>query len=114
GKAAGKPCPDFVRERIFTPLDMKDTGFFVPPDKLGRLATVYKPDPKGAGLVALPHDPPGSAPPGLPSGGGGLYSTASDYLRFAQMLLGGGEVGGVRVLAPGTVALMRSNHLSER
>jgi len=113
-KLSGQKFPDFVRERIFTPLGMKDTAFFVPPDKLARLATVYKPDPKGTGLVPVPHDGHVSEPPGLPSGGGGLYSTASDYLRFAQMLLGGGELGGVRVLAPGTVALMRSNHLAER
>ena len=113
-KLSGQPFPDFVRERIFTPLGMQDTGFFVPPDKLARLATVYKPDPKGTGLVPVPHDPHVSQPPGLPSGGGGLYSTASDYLRFAQMLLGGGELGGVRLLSPGTVALMRGNHLPER
>ena len=113
-KLSGQPFPDFVRECIFVPLGMKDTGFFVPPDKLGRLATVYKTDPKGAGLVPVPHDAHVSEPPGLPSGGGGLYSTASDYLRFAQMLLGGGELDGVRLLAPGTVALMRGNHLPER
>jgi len=52
--------------------------------------------------------------PGLPSGGGGLYSTAADYLRFAQMLLNGGELEGVRILSPSSVQLMRSNHLPER
>jgi CubicO group peptidase (beta-lactamase class C family) len=113
-KLSGKPFPDFVRERILGPLGMKDTDFFVPPDKLGRLATVYTPDPKGSGLTAVPHDPNVSRPPGLPSGGGGLYSTASDYLRFAQMLLGAGELDGVRLLSPSTVRLMRSNHLPER
>ena len=56
-KLSGKPFPDFVRERIFVPLGMKDTDFFVPPDKLARLATVYTPDPKGSGLTAVPHDP---------------------------------------------------------
>jgi len=52
--------------------------------------------------------------PGLPSGGGGLYSTAADYVRFAQMLLNGGQLGGVRILSPSTVQLMRSNHLPDR
>jgi CubicO group peptidase (beta-lactamase class C family) len=113
-KMSGKPFPEFVRERILVPLGMKDTDFFVPSDKLSRLATVYKPDAKGTGLVPVPNDPHVTEAPGLPSGGGGLYSTASDYLRFAQMLLGGGELGGVRVLSPSTVALMRSNHLPER
>ena len=113
-KLSGKPFPEFVRERIFAPLGMKDTDFFVPPDKLARLATIYTPDPSGSGLKVVPHDPNVAQPPGLPSGGGGLYSTASDYLRFAQMLLGGGELNGVRLLSPSTVQLMRSNHLPER
>jgi CubicO group peptidase (beta-lactamase class C family) len=112
-KLSGKPFPDFVRERILVPLGMKDTDFFVPPEKLARLATVYKPDANGA-LVAVPHAPNVTQPPGLRSGGGGMYSTAGDYLRFAQMLLSGGELNGVRLLAPSTVQLMRSNHLPER
>jgi CubicO group peptidase (beta-lactamase class C family) len=113
-KLSGKPFPEFVRDRIFLPLGMKDTGFFVPQDKLSRLATVYVPDTKGPGLVVVPNDPNVTQPPGLPSGGGGLYSTASDYVRFAQMLLNGGELGGVRLLSPSTVDLMRSNHLPDR
>jgi CubicO group peptidase (beta-lactamase class C family) len=111
---SGRPFPDFVRDRILVPLGMKDTGFFVPQDKLARLATVYRPDPKGSGLVAAPNDPHVTEPPVLPSGGGGMYSTAGDYVRFAQMLLGGGELNGVRLLSPSTVELMRSNHLPER
>jgi CubicO group peptidase (beta-lactamase class C family) len=113
-KLSGKPFPEFVRERILAPLGMKDTDFFVPPDKLARLATVYTPDPSGSGLKAVPHDPHVNQPPGMPSGGGGMYSTASDYLRFAQMLLGSGELDGVRLLSPSTVQLMRGNHLPER
>jgi CubicO group peptidase (beta-lactamase class C family) len=113
-KLSGQPFPEFVRERILAPLGMKDTAFFVPPDKVARLATVYTPDPNGSGLKAVPHDPGVNQPPGLPSGGGGMYSTAGDYLRFAQMLLGGGELNGVRLLAPSTVQLMRANHLPER
>ena len=113
-KLSGKPFPEFVRERIFAPLDMKDTAFFVPPEKLGRLATVYTTDAKNPSLTAVPHDAGVSKAPGLPSGGGGLYSTAGDYLRFAQMLLNGGKLNGARILAPSTVQLMRSNHLPER
>ena len=113
-KLSGKPFPDFLRERIFVPLGMKDTAFFVPKEKIDRLATVYTPDPKGPGLTAVPRDPNLEKAPGLPSGGGGLYSTAGDYLRFAQMLLNGGELSGTRILSPSTVALMRTNHLPER
>ncbi len=111
-KLSGKPFPDFLRERIFIPLGMKDTAFYVPKDKLDRLATIYTPDPKGPGLVPVPRDTNVDKIPGLPSGGGGLYSTAEDYLHFAQMLLNGGVLNGTRILAPSTVALMRVNHLS--
>jgi CubicO group peptidase (beta-lactamase class C family) len=113
-KLSGKPFPEFVRERILAPLGMHDTDFFVPPAKMSRLATMYKPDPTQTGLVAVPHDAEVSQVPAMPSGGGGMYSTAADYLRFAQMLLNGGELSGVRVLSPSTVQLMRSNHLPER
>ncbi len=113
-KLSGKSFPDFMRERILVPLGMKDTGFFVPAEKLARLATIYTTDAKNSGLTALSRDPNVTKVPGLPSGGGGLYSTAEDYLRFAQMLLNGGELNGVRILSPSTVALMRTNHLPER
>src|SRR5437867_1577678 len=99
-RLSGKPFADFLRDRIFTPLGMKDTAFFVPADKLPRLATVYAGGSKGSGLTPVPNDPNVSKPPALPSGGGGLYSTAADYLRFAQMLLNGGELNGVRILSP--------------
>lgn len=110
-KLSGKSLPDFLDERLFKPLGMKDTGFFVPEDKLPRLASVYVPGPQG--LTALPHDPAVSKHPALASGGGGLYSTADDYLRFAQMLLNGGELNGTRLLAPSTIELMRTNHVPE-
>ena len=113
-KLSGKPFPDFVRERIFEPLGMKDTAFFVPKEKLSRLATVYTTDAKNPNLAAVPPDAGVSRAPGMPSGGGGLYSTPGDYLRFAQMLLNGGELNGARILSPSTVQLMRSNHLPER
>ena len=113
-RISGKPFADFLKERVFVPLGMKDTAFFVSDDKLPRLATVYVGDPKGSGLTVVPNDPNITKPPGFPSGGAGLYSTAADYLRFAQMLLNGGELNGVRILSPSSVELMRSNHLPER
>lgn len=112
-KLSGKPLADFLSERIFQPLAMQDTGFFVPENKLARLATIYTSNGKG-GLNPTPHDPNVSKAPGMPSGGGGLYSTAGDYLRFTQMVLNGGELNDARLLAPSSVALMRTNHLPER
>jgi len=110
-KLSGQSLPDFMRTRIFEPLGMADTAFSVPQNKLARLATVYAMDAQSHRLNPQPHDPNVTATPGMPSGGGGLYGTANDYLRFAQMLLNGGELEGRRLLAPATVALMRANHL---
>jgi CubicO group peptidase (beta-lactamase class C family) len=110
-KLSGKSFPEFLRQRIFEPLGMKDTDFYVPEAKLPRVATVYQNGPQG--LTAMPRDPDIAKIPGLPSGGGGLYSTAADYWRFAQLVLNGGELDGVRLVSPSTVELMRSNHLSD-
>ena len=94
---------------------MKDTGFFVPPEQAHRLATVYTPNESNSAIS--PHDPERSrdftTPPTYFSGGGGLVSTASDYLRFSQMLLNGGELDGTRILSPETIELMTSNHLGD-
>jgi CubicO group peptidase (beta-lactamase class C family) len=112
-KLSGQSLPDFMQQHIFGPLGMKDTGFSVPKDKLSRFATLYKNNDKSelveANAAELGLDY--TAPP-WPSGGGGLVSTAQDYLRFAQMLLNGGELDGVRILAPSTVQLMTANHLA--
>jgi CubicO group peptidase (beta-lactamase class C family) len=113
-KLSGQSLPQMMRERIFKPLGMTDTDFIVPEAKLPRLATTYATRLGPLGLIALDRDDDISKMPRLPSGGGGLYSTAHDYMRFAQMLLNGGELNGVRLLAPRTVALMRSNHLPEK
>ena len=113
-KLSGQSLPDFMQQHIFGPLGMKDTGFFVSPEKRSRFAMLYREDEKGQ-LVAdataggVPTDY--ATQPSMPSGGGGMVSTAQDYLRFAQMLLNGGELDGVRILAPATVQLMTSNHL---
>jgi CubicO group peptidase (beta-lactamase class C family) len=104
-----------MQQNIFKPLGMKDAGFFVPAEKRSRFVTLYRANAQGE-LIA---EPAGSvfgsdyaAPPAMPSGGGGLVSTAEDYLRFAQMLDNRGELNGVRVLSPASVQLMRSNHLA--
>jgi CubicO group peptidase (beta-lactamase class C family) len=112
-KLSGQSLPDFTQKRILGPLGMKDTGFSVPKEKWNRFATLYKKDEKGE-LVETNAAELGAdyAAPPWPSGGGGLVSTAQDYLRFAQMLLNGGELDGVRILAPSTVQLMTANHLA--
>jgi CubicO group peptidase (beta-lactamase class C family) len=113
-KLSGKTFPEFLRTRLFEPLGMVDTGFLVPAEKLSRVSAIYAYDKAKAGLAAEPQDPNISKLPGLPSGGGGLYSTAADYFRFAQMLLNGGEFNGKRILKRATVDLMRTNVLSEQ
>ncbi len=112
---SGQQFDEFLEQRIFTPLGMKDTGFSVPADGVPRLATVY--EPNETNTVIAPYDP-GKMRDYLKkatyfSGGGGLVSTATDYLRFSQMLLNGGELDGVRILSPKTTTLMTRNHLVE-
>jgi len=112
--ASGKPFDVFLQERIFTPLDMKDTGFHVPAEKLERLATVYNSDGKG---TLKPTDVPATSgyrnKPNFSSGGGGLVSTTRDYLRFLQMVANGGKLDGKRLLKEKTADLMTHNELPE-
>ena len=111
-KVAGKPLGQVFQERIFDPLKMHDTGFFVREDQRSRFAACYNATPQGG--LKLQDDPqtsPYLAPPALESGGGGLVSTAADYMRFANMLVNEGELDGARILSPMTVRLMASNHL---
>jgi CubicO group peptidase (beta-lactamase class C family) len=122
-KISGQPFEQFLKERIFKPLGMNDTDFYVSADKAHRFAACYSADPHGGmrflpgernGTLTLQDDPTTSAflsPPSFISGGGGLCSTAADYLTFCRALLNGGELGGVRLLGPKTLALMTSNHL---
>jgi CubicO group peptidase (beta-lactamase class C family) len=113
-KLSGKTFPDFLRDRMFTPLGMKDTGFLVAETKLPRVATIYAWDQAKGALAAQPRDAAITKMPGLPSGGGGLYSTAADYLRFAQMMLNDGALDGKRLLKKSSVELMRTNVMSEQ
>ncbi|MBC7166935.1 serine hydrolase domain-containing protein [Phenylobacterium sp.] len=110
-KLSGQTLGEFFQSRIFGPLGMKDTGFYVPAAEAGRLAAVYVGDPKTGKIVEARElfGAPAqdfTRPPPFESGGGGLVSTASDYARFAQMLVNGGELGGVRILSPASVEMM--------
>ena len=109
---AGEPFDHFLRQRIFGPLGMMDTDFYVPEHKLPRFAATYGPgEQSGMALVDGVETSHYTRPALCPSGGGGLVSTIGDYLRFAQMLLNRGELDGVRLLGPKTVELMTTNHL---
>jgi CubicO group peptidase (beta-lactamase class C family) len=98
-------------QRILKPLGMNDTDFHVPPAKRGRAAVVYQQDPATGALKPVPFKQY-DTPPDFTGGGGGLISTADDYLAFARMLLGGGELDGKRYLKRETVELMRTNRLT--
>ncbi|HVR28668.1 MAG TPA: serine hydrolase domain-containing protein [Thermoanaerobaculia bacterium] len=102
----------FLERRIFAPLGMADTGFTVPDDAADRFAASYRRTPdKSLELLDDTEGSPYRRPRTFFSGGGGLVSTAADYLRFAQMLLSGGTLDGARILGPRTIALMTQNHL---
>jgi CubicO group peptidase (beta-lactamase class C family) len=114
---SGMRFDDFVHEKIFKPLGMKNAVFGIPKDYVARFATIY--GPGESGILKAREDPAenveawrrnlSSAPSG--SGGGGISCAAMDYLLFSQMLLNGGQLGGVRILGKKTVELMTSNHL---
>lgn len=108
---SGQTFDVFLQERLLDPLGMSDTGFYVPADKADRLARQYRPTRDGG----LSRTDNGSflQPPKFLSGGGGLTSTAADYMKFAQMHLNGGELNGVRILSEEAVQIMRSNQLPE-
>ncbi len=121
---SGMPFDEFLRQRIFGPLHMNDSGFYLPDSKVPRLTTIYGPDPNGTlkrlGNGLLGEGPmratvtyPYEGPKRYFSGGGGLCSTIGDYTRFCQMLLNGGELDGVRVLSRKTVELMTADQVGD-
>ncbi|MEV0381020.1 serine hydrolase domain-containing protein [Nonomuraea sp. NPDC050643] len=115
-RAAGRPLPEFLRERVFEPLGMRDTGYHLPADRLGRMAGSYAGDPRTGAPVRRPGPREGAwdRPPAFPSGGGGpsLLSTADDYLAFCLMLLNRGRYDGGRLLSRRAVELMTTDHLT--
>jgi CubicO group peptidase (beta-lactamase class C family) len=114
-KLSGISFGEFLRTRLFEPLGMSDTAFWVPADKTERFTCCYQPEGKGPGLK-LQDDARESTyakPPLLESGGGGLVSTAHDYLRFCRMMLNGGTLDDVQILSPKTVALFSLNYLPD-
>ena len=102
--ASGMRLADFLQKRLFEPLKMDDSGFWVPKEKMGRLAQTAPDNP--VKVIDI------SAPPKNDSGGAGGVSTTMDYARFSQMLLNGGKLDGARILSRSTVALMTSDHLA--
>jgi len=113
--ASGMPLDRFFQERIFGPLKMTDSGFFLPPEKAARLAPVYGYE---KGELTMRENSVKTdylqGPRKCLSGGAGVLATTGDYVRFLQMLLNDGELDGVRLLAPKTVALMRANHTGDK
>jgi CubicO group peptidase (beta-lactamase class C family) len=111
-KLSGLTFGEFLRTRLFEPLGMTDTAFFCPPEKIDRFTTCYQPK-KGGGLDVQDDGQKSTyaRPPALESGGGGLVSTAHDYMRFSRMMLHGGTLDGVQILSPKTVQLFSLNHL---
>ena len=108
--ASGKPYDQFLRERLFEPLGMKDTGFALTPAIQPRLVTLYRRGPNG---LERADDQNGLSSATYFSGAGGLVSTAEDYVQFGTMLVSGGELSGKRYLGPRTIELMASNHTGE-
>ena len=109
-RVEGRPFRDLLLERVLEPLGMVDTDFWAPPTKRDRIAGLYLFDEKAGAPTAVPS--PRDVVPKFCGGGGGLVSTADDYLKFARMLLGQGQMDGVRLLKPETIALMTANRLT--
>ena len=108
---SGQSLDEFLTARVLGPLGMVETGFFAQEADHDRLAALYTPDPETGRATRSPMSVAATRPPEFLSGGGGLVSSAADYLRFTRMLLGGGELDGVRLLSPRTLRMMTSNQL---
>jgi CubicO group peptidase (beta-lactamase class C family) len=113
-RVSGRRLDRFLEERIFKPLDMRDTRFHVPPESVDRFATNYRRGKKGLEVIDAPGKSRYLKPPGLLSGGGGLVGTARDYMRFLMMIEGGGQLQGRRILKPETVRRMTTNQLPKK
>ena len=113
-RASGQALETFLRERLFEPLGMNDTGFSVPATRIDRLATAYWTNAETGALELYDEAKGGqwSRPPAFPSGGGGLVSTVDDYLAFGQMMLNKGRHGTARILSRPSVELMTTDHLT--
>ncbi|BDM69350.1 serine hydrolase [Streptomyces nigrescens] len=113
-RVTGQSFETFLRERIFEPLGMQDTGFHVPADKIDRMPTLYAPDPQTGEFTVWDEAEGGrwSSPPAFQGGGGGLVSTADDYHAYFRMLLNGGIHRGERILSRAAVELMTTNRLT--
>ncbi|MFG2520789.1 serine hydrolase domain-containing protein [Streptomyces sp. NPDC048527] len=113
-RVTGQSYESFLRERIFDPLGMKDTGFHVPADQMDRLPPLYAPDPQTGEFQVWDEAEGGrhSTPPAFQGGGGGLNSTADDYHAYFRMLLNGGMHGSERILSRAAVELMTTNRLT--
>jgi CubicO group peptidase (beta-lactamase class C family) len=110
-RASGMPLDRFLEERILKPLDLRDTGFSVPAEKVGRFAANYNRSDAGLKVIDEPAKSKYLKAPGLVSGGGGMVSTIRDYMRFLLMVDGGGQLDGVRILSEDSVKLMTTNQL---
>jgi CubicO group peptidase (beta-lactamase class C family) len=115
---SGMTLDEYLRKKIFEPLKMPDTYFYLPASKLNRFAANYQPDEKNGNKIKLVEAPTAESrwvkePHNYFSGAGGLVSTAADYFRFQQMMLNGGELDGVRILGRKTVELMTTNHIGD-
>ena len=110
---SGKPLEDYLQERVFGPLGMTDTGFWVEPERADRLATVYRASREGELRPYQMEEIPFTEQPVLIEGGVGLVASTMDFLRFSQMFLNGGELDGNRVLQPETIAMMTVNRIPD-
>jgi CubicO group peptidase (beta-lactamase class C family) len=115
---SGMTLDEYLRKKIFEPLKMNDTYFYLPESKLNRFAANYEPDEKNGNKIKLVEAPSPESrwvkqPHNYFSGAGGLVSTAADYVRFHQMMLNGGELDGARILGRKTVELMTTNHIGD-